>query len=109
MAELIEFATGDGHTVLVEVPDSPGRAVTRGRATDELVTRASDSLEDVLARLGPVMKGVVSQLRGAADWPDEVQVEFAVKLSADSNVIVARAGGEANFRIALKWVRPTDT
>jgi hypothetical protein len=107
MAELIEFATDDGQTVLVEVQEAAGRPVTRGRGTEELVTRASDSLEDVLARLGPVVKGVVGQLRATADWPDEVQVEFAVKLSADSNVIVARAGGEANFRIALKWVRPS--
>jgi hypothetical protein len=38
-----------------------------------------------------------------AEWPGEVEVEFRVKLSADSNVIFARAGGEANFRIALKW------
>ena len=43
------------------------------------------------------------KLRTAADWPDEVEVEFAVKISADSNVIIARVGGEANFRIALRW------
>jgi hypothetical protein len=84
-----------------------GRPVTRGRGTDEFVTRASDSRENVLGRLGPVVKGVVSQLRAAADWPDEVQVDFAVKISADSDVIIARAGGETNFRITLKWVRPT--
>jgi hypothetical protein len=109
MAEMVEFTSDDGHAILVEVPDSTGRPVTRGgRGTDELVTRASDSLENVLGRLGPVVKGVVSQLRAAADRPDEVQVDFAVKISADSNVIIARASGEANFRINLKWVRPTD-
>ena len=34
---------------------------------------------------------------------DEVDVEFAVEISADSNLVMARAGGEANFRIALRW------
>ena len=57
----------------------------------------------MLGRLGPAMRGIVLQLRAAAEWPDEVEVEFAVKVSADSNVIIARAGGEANFRIALRW------
>jgi hypothetical protein len=52
-----------------------------------------------------MVKGIVSELRAAADWPDEVEVEFAVKISADSNVIIARAGGEANFRILLRWSR----
>jgi hypothetical protein len=105
MAELVEFVSDDGSKVLVEVADSAGRPVVRGPGADDLVTQASDSLDSVLARLGPVVKGVVTQLRAAADWPDEVQVEFAVKLSADSNVIIARAGGEANFRIALRWTR----
>lgn len=108
MAEMIEFTTGDGHGIFVEIAESSGRPVTRGRGSEELVARASDSLENVLGRIGPVVKGVVSQLRAAADRPDEVQVDFAVKISADSNVIIARAGGEANFRISLTWVRPTD-
>jgi Trypsin-co-occurring domain 1 len=51
-------------------------------------------------QLGPVVKGIVSHVRTDADWPDEVEVEFAVKISADSTVIIARVGGEANFRIA---------
>jgi hypothetical protein len=33
----------------------------------------------------------------------EVKVEFAVKISADSNVIIARVCEAANFRIALRW------
>ena len=51
------------------------------------------------------MKGVVTRLREAADWPDEVTVEFSIKLSADSNVIIARAAGEANFKISMSWSR----
>jgi hypothetical protein len=105
MEGLLEFVSDDGSKVLVEVAAPSGRPVTRGREAEDLVTQASESLDAVLARLGPVVRGVVTQLRAAADWPDEVQVDFAVKLSADSNVIIARAGGEANFRIALRWTR----
>jgi len=54
-------------------------------------------------QLGPLVNGVVTKLREASDWPDEVQVEFSIKLSADANVIIARTAGEANFRIALRW------
>jgi hypothetical protein len=31
-----------------------------------------------------------------------VEVEFAVKLSADAGVIIARTGGEAHFRVLLR-------
>ncbi len=64
---------------------------------------AGQSLERVVGRIGPIVKGIVSELRASADWPDEVEVEFAVKISADSNLVIARAGGEENFRIARRW------
>ena len=103
MSELLKFDSDDGGTVLVEVADDLRGPVTRGSRTEAAVVDAGESLERVLGQLGPVVKGIVSQLRTAADWPDEVEIEFAVKVSADANVIIARGGGEANFRIALRW------
>jgi hypothetical protein len=104
MTELLEFKTDQGDSVLVEVVEREG-PVTRGGRAAETVIEAGASLEQLLARLGPTVRGIVAQLRASADWPEEIEVEFGVKLSADSNVIIARAGGEANFRIALKWSR----
>jgi Trypsin-co-occurring domain 1 len=102
MAELVEFKSEQGGAILVEAAEPAGGPVTRG-GPGAAVVEAEESLDHVVGRLGPAVKGIVSELRGAADWPDEVEVEFAVKISADSNVIIARAGGEANFRISLKW------
>jgi hypothetical protein len=104
VSEVQAFRSADGATVLVEV-EPAGGPVTRGRGPGAAVAQASESLEGVLHKLGPAVKGIVSELRATADWPDEVTVEFAVKISADSNVIIARAGGEANFKIAMKWSR----
>ena len=104
MSQVVKMDLANGGSVLVEVADvASDRPVTRGGRQEELVTSATASLERALDGLGPVVKGVVSQLREAADWPDEVTVEFAIKLSADANVIIARAGGEANFKISLRW------
>lgn len=91
--------------VLVEVDSADAGPVTRGGRRAELVTKAGESLEQVLGRVGPAVSAIFSELRSAAEWPQEVEVEFAVKLSADANVIIARSGGEANFRVALRWLR----
>lgn len=105
MSQLVRMDLADGGSVLVEVEDAASTGpVTRGRAGD-LVKDASGTLEQALDQLGPVVKGVVTRLREAADWPDEVTVEFSIKLSADSNVIIARAAGEANFKISMSWSR----
>jgi hypothetical protein len=67
-----------------------------------------EPLEHVLAGLGPATRALLAQVRALADSPCEIEVEFAIKLTADARIVIARAGGEANFRIALKWVRPPD-
>jgi Trypsin-co-occurring domain 1 len=104
MSTLVSYDLKDGGSVLVEVEDERG-PVMRGGRTDAVVAKATESLEDVVGRIGPAVRGIVTQLREATDWPAEVTVEFSVKLSADSGVIIARTGGEANFKIALRWNR----
>jgi hypothetical protein len=101
---LVEVPLADGGSILVEVDEQDRGPVTRGGPA-ESVAKAGESLEQVLGQLGPAVRGIVSQLRTAADWPEQVQIEFGVKLSTDANLIIARAGGEANFRIALTWSR----
>ena len=106
MGTLLELDVEQGGSIFVEVDDAYGGAVTRGTRPADAVVKAGESLEQVLGRLGPAIRGIVAELRSGADWPDEVQVEFAIKLSTDANVVIARAGGEANFRISLRWSRP---
>ncbi len=105
MSQLVKMDLADGGSVLVETSEVDGGPVTRGGRTEDMVTSAGATLESALDQLGPVVKGVVSKLREAADWPDEVSVEFAIRLSADANVIIARSTAEANFRILLHWTR----
>lgn len=42
------------------------------------------------------------RLRESAQWPHEVEVQLSL-FSTDANVIIAKTGGEANFRILLRW------
>jgi len=105
VSQLVKMDLADGGSVLVETSEVDGGPVTRGGRTEDMVTSAGATLESALDQLGPVVKGVVSKLREAADWPDEVSVEFAIRLSADANVIIARSTAEANFRILLHWTR----
>ena len=62
---LLEFKTETGESLLVEVAEPPGGAITRGGRTAEVVVEAGASLEQVLGRLGPALKGDrVSDPRG---------------------------------------------
>ena len=108
MSPLLDLGLDEGGSILIEVDDPRGGAMTRGGGPAEVVVKASETLEHVLGQLSPVLRGIVSRLRESAESPDEVQVEFAIKLSTDANLIIAHTGGEANFRIALTWSRGPD-
>jgi hypothetical protein len=37
--------------------------------------------------------------------PNEIKVEFELKLSTEAGAIVAASGIEANYKVTLKWKR----
>jgi hypothetical protein len=103
VTRVVEVPLAEGGSVLVEVDEPVSGPVVRGVGPAAVLPPLTESLEQVLSGLGPATRAVLSQLRGLADAPHEIEVEFAVKLTADARLVIAHAGGEANFRIALKW------
>jgi hypothetical protein len=105
---IVDVPLAEGGSILVEVDGVVGESVVRGRGGGVDPARLAEPLEHVLADLGPATRALVSQLRALTDSPHEIEVEFGVKLSADARIVIARAGGEANFRIVLRWARSPD-
>jgi hypothetical protein len=108
VTQLVRMDLAEGGSVLVEVAETQTGPVTRGGRAEDLITDAGATLDSALDQLGPVVSGVLTRLREAAEWPDDVTVEFSIKLSADANVIIARTAGEANFKISMHWSRASE-
>jgi Trypsin-co-occurring domain 1 len=110
---LIEFPLDTGGVVLVEgtgrsrdsadYGDEPTRGLRSG--TEEIVARAGDTFEAALTRIQPVALSLISGFRSIADAPEEIEVCFGVQLRADFGAVIARAAGEANFNVTLRWKR----
>ena len=75
MGDLPAFTWGD--VVLVETTEVFDRRVTRAVRRWSAVIEAGKSLEQVVGRNGPIVKGIVAEIRESAEWPDEVEVEFS--------------------------------
>ena len=67
--------------------------------------RAGETFEAALSRVKPTAEAIVNSMRGVGDSPDEIEVEFGVKVNAEAGAVVAKAAGEANFKIKLRWIR----
>lgn len=101
---VVAFPLSDGESVLVEVdmPDDAGGTVRASRA-GEITETARVSFEDALSKIKPSAEYIISCLRGLTHAPDQVVVEFGIKLSAQAGAIIASAGVEANYTITMTW------
>jgi NTP-dependent ternary system trypsin peptidase co-occuring protein len=102
MAYLVEFPTAGGETIVVEMDDDQlagfaPAAVNPG----EVALVAAGSLEAAVDRLLPALRSIGERMKALT--PDELTVALGVKLTAEAGVVVAKAAGEANFTVTLKW------
>lgn len=105
--QLVEFPLEGGGTVVVEVAAAPlmgEHGPTRGfRPTGELAVSAKETFQEAFSRIQPAAGAMISRLRDVADPPDEVELEFGVQLTAEFGAVVAKASGDANFRVLMRW------
>ena len=106
MKHLFEFPlqTGSSMSVEVDEPETPGSVVRAARSGD-VIEKAKQTLDDALDKVTPAAQLVISKLRGLHDEPDEIEVEFGIKLSAAAGAFIASAGVEANYNVTLTWTK----
>jgi hypothetical protein len=104
---LVEFSLDQGGSVLVEVDEPPGSPAMRGIGKDraDLVEKADKTFEDATATVTPAARSLIARLRAIDDPPDEVGIEFGVRLSAQTGAFIASVAAEANFKVSIIWRR----
>ena len=104
MKRLVEFPLEGGGSILVEVveEETPG---VRPAARTDVPEKARQTFEAALDKVRPIASVLINKFRNISDPPDEVQVEFGLKMNAEAGAIVASTGVEANYRVMLTWKR----
>ena len=104
MKRVIEFPLEDGTTILVEVEEErPSGTLDMASRADNLSRKASITFEKAMATVKPAAAAIIGKVRELGDPPDEIQVEFGLKLSAELGAYIAATGVEANYKVALTW------
>ena len=107
MKRLVEFKLDDGTVILVESeePESRGGAVVRGGGGIEVVEKAEMGFEAALGKIKPVATAFIARIRDLADAPEQVGIEFGIKLGAKAGEFIASADAEATFKVTMTWKR----
>jgi hypothetical protein len=101
MAVLVDFRLRDGGSIVVEMEEERAGVVAAGRRPGEVAKEAAQTFEDAVAQVRPAAEAVARELRKIS--PNELSIELGIKLTAEAGAIIAKAGGEANFKVTMKW------
>jgi Trypsin-co-occurring domain 1 len=102
---LLSFPAEGGGTILIESDDPlPQGEVTRSLHPVNAIDTAQETFEAAVQRIKPAASAVLSTLRDL-NTPDEIEVEFGIKLSASAGAFIASADSEATFNVRLNWKR----
>lgn len=105
MKRLVEFPLEDGASMLVEVEEPEQGGVVKASRSDGVIDKAHQTLEKSLEKVKPAAQVVIQKLRELHEVPDEIQVSFGLKLSAEAGAVLTSGGIEANYTVTLKWVK----
>jgi hypothetical protein len=109
MAEqLARFGLEDGGWAIVELNDvDPGfRSVASQVGRSGRIFDTGSSIEDALRSVARVADAAIAQFRRSTGRPDEVEIQFGVRLSAEAGAVIAANSGEGHLHIKLAW-RPS--
>ncbi|MFF5492542.1 CU044_2847 family protein [Streptomyces aquilus] len=100
MDGVVEFKTGDGAVVAVEAADdgAGSRLVSR-----DGTVQAARTFEAALDGVRSAAEAALRVFREGALRPDGVEIEFGVKLTAETGAIIAKGTAEGHLVVKLTW------
>ncbi|MFD4613060.1 CU044_2847 family protein [Streptomyces sp. NPDC058440] len=102
MAELMRFGLESGGTVVVEVDDDEPGVARASRAT-QAIRDAGVSFRGALSGIRGAAASALDTFRGMPHQPDEITVEFGIRLNAEAGAVIARTGTEGHLQVTLTW------
>ena len=100
--ELVQFTLPDGSSLLVEVDDQePG--IQRAGRVDDFIVQAKHSLDDAMDHIRAMATVTLVKLQDLPRRPDDLEVEFGVRLNAQAGAVIAKTQTEGHLKVKLTW------
>jgi hypothetical protein len=103
VARFVEVQLPDGASLVVEAAEEPSDDVVRAGYAHEVAADVAESFEAAMERVRHAASVVFERMRSIDHRPDEMSVEFAIKLGAQAGVVIAKTAVEANLTVRLHW------
>ncbi|MDM8535455.1 CU044_2847 family protein [Desulfobacterales bacterium HSG17] len=101
--QLIEFPIDDENSIFVEAEINEDDEGEMEVSRDGFAKKAAKNFQDSLATIKPIAETLVTKIGELSKKPQEVEVEFGLKMNAKAGAIIANSSIEGNIKVVLKW------
>jgi hypothetical protein len=63
-------------------------------------------IDQAISKVRPLAELLLSELQALTHKPDQVTVDFGIKLNASAGIVIANTAVEGNCKITLSWKQP---
>lgn len=102
MNKTLQFDTGENQIILIEVKDNEedyeDTFVSGGREINKATIKFIDSISSITT----IAKAVTGHISTLPDKPSEFSLEFGLKISGNSNTIIASGSTNENLSVTIK-------
>jgi len=103
MPQPLQFTTDQGEQVIIEIGEEPGKEA-HGDASD-FPQEHDVSWEAALQGVRIGVRALLNTLREGADSPDEVRIEFGIRVTGSAGAIIAANPNDGQFRATVGYLR----
>lgn len=100
---IVSYPVRDGHVEVEVHGGAPEDGVERASVGGRTVERAQVAFTDAVAVARDVADALHASFQGALSSPDDVELEFGLKLGGTAGVVVSAASVEASLRVKCTW------
>jgi hypothetical protein len=82
---------------------SPYESPTTEKLCNDLAVQASVSLQSALEDVRSAANVAIEKLQSLAQEPDEVEIEFGIRLNAQAGAVIAKTEAEGHLKVRITW------
>jgi altronate dehydratase len=99
MGKLVDLKTSsDGNTLFIESSE------VEGSSNVQQATGFSEKeFDKLLHRIKPFCEAIVDNFQTLSTKPNSASAEFGLNITAEGNIFIVKASGQATLKITLNW------
>jgi len=97
MSKLVEMKSSDGTSFFIESSEVKRNGIKQASGHME------KEFDKVLEKVKPFSEAIIRNFQQLDTKPDTASAEFGLSVTAEGNIFVVKAVGEASVKITLNW------